>query len=178
MEFRSIDRKYSQELADLFRSCFTSSEGEAEGESIAALAAELAESIDDESVFCFVAIESDAAVGAIFFSKLTFESPARVYMLSPVAVLTSRQGQGIGKKLIEFGLNSMRARGAEIAVTYGDPDFYGDVGFLSLSEDCLKAPMKLSMPFGWLGQSLTASPIPVFKDRPTCVTAFKNPAYW
>lgn len=99
-------------------------------------------------------------------------------MLSPVAVLTSRQGQGIGKKLIQFGLDRMRARGADIAVTYGDPDFYGDVGFLPLSEDCLKAPMKLSMPFGWLGQSLTASPIPVFKDRPTCVAAFNNPAYW
>jgi predicted N-acetyltransferase YhbS len=178
MEFRSIGRDHSREVTDLFRSCFTSSEGAEEGDAIAALAEVLASAIDDESIFCFAAFESEAMVGAIFFTRLTFESPAQVYMLSPVAVLTRRQRQGIGKKLIAFGLSGMQARGAQVAVTYGDPEFYGKLGFRPLPEESLQAPMKLSMPFGWLGQSLTEAPIPTLGDRPKCVGAFNDPQYW
>ena len=178
MEFRSIRSDRSREVTDLFRSCFTSSEGAEEGVAIAALAEGLASSIDEESVVCFAAFESEAIVGAIFFTRLVFEAPLQVCMLSPVAVQTSRQGQGIGTKLIAFGLNGMKARGAQVAVTYGDPDFYGKVGFLPLSEDRLKAPMQLSMPIGWLGQSLTEAPIPTLSDRPACIGAFNDPKYW
>jgi predicted N-acetyltransferase YhbS len=178
MEFRSIGRGHSREVTNLFRSCFTASEGAEEGDAIAALTGQLTSAIDDESIFCFAAFESEAIVGAIFFTKLAFESPAKVYMLSPVAVLTSRQGQGIGKKLIAFGLSGMQARGAQVAVTYGDPGFYSKVGFLPLPEDRLRAPMPLSMPFGWLGQSLTQAPIPTLSDRPKCIGAFNDPKYW
>lgn len=178
MEFRSIGREHSREVTDLFRSCFTSSEGAAEGDAIAALADDLASAIDEETVFCFAAFESGTIVGAIFFTKLAFESPAQVYMLSPVGVLTPRQGQGIGTKLIAFGLSGMQALGAQVAVTYGDPDFYSKVGFLPLPEDRLTAPMQLSMPFGWLGQSLTEAPIPTLSDRPKCIGAFNDPKYW
>jgi putative acetyltransferase len=178
MEFSRISSGRSREVTDLFRSCFTSSEGAEEGAAIAALAEGLASSIDEESVFCFAAFESQAIVGSIFFTKLVYEAPLQVYLLSPVAVQTSRQGQGLGKRLIAYGLNSMKDHGAQVAVTYGDPDFYGKVGFLPLSEDRLKAPMQLSMPFGWLGQSLTASPIPTLADRPACIGAFNDPKYW
>jgi len=178
MEFKSIGRDHSREVTDLFRSCFASSEGADEGDAIAALADTLAIAIDDVSVFCFTAFESEALVGAIFFTKLSFESPVQVYMLSPVGVLTPRQGKGIGAKLIAFGLSAMQARGAQVAVTYGDPDFYSKLGFLPLPEDRLQAPMPLSMPFGWLGQSLTEEPIPTLSDRPKCVGAFNDPKYW
>jgi predicted N-acetyltransferase YhbS len=178
MEFRSIGREQAREVTELFSSCFTSSEGAEEGDAIASLAHELAITIDDDSVFCFAAIESQTIVGAIFFTKLAFKSPAQVYMLSPVGVLTPQQGQGIGTKLIEFGLCGMQAHGAQVAVTYGDPDFYSKVGFFPLPADCLQAPMQLSMPSGWLGLSLTKSPIPTLSDRPTCVGAFNDPKYW
>ena len=178
MEFRNIGRDYSREVTDLFRSCFTSSEGAEEGDAIATLADKLANAIDDESVICFAAFESEAIVGAVFFTKLNFESPAQVYMLSPVGVLTPRQGQGIGTKLIAFGLSGMQARGAQVAVTYGDPAFYSKAGFLPLPENRLQAPMPLSMPFGWLGQSLTEEPIPTLSDRPKCNGAFNDPKYW
>jgi predicted N-acetyltransferase YhbS len=178
MEFKSIGRDHSTEVTDLFRSCFTSSEGAAEGAAVAALAEALAGAIDDGDILCFAAVDNEALVGAIFFSKLAFESPAQVYMLSPVGVRTARQGQGIGTKLIAFGLKAIRARGAQVAVTYGDPNFYRKLGFLPLPEDRLRAPMELSMPLGWLGQSLTASPIPTLGDRPKCVGAFNDPKYW
>lgn len=178
MKFSNINRDRRREVADLFRSCFTSSEGAEEGDTIATLADELANAIDGETVFCFAAFECEVIVGAVFFTKLEFESPTQVYMLSPVGVLTPSQGQGIGTKLIAFGLNVMQAHGAQVAVTYGDPAFYSKTGFLPLPESRLKAPMPLSMPYGWLGQSLTEEPIPTLSDCPKCFGAFYDPKYW
>ena len=99
-------------------------------------------------------------------------------MLAPVAVSTKHQGKGVGKKLIAYGLNELRRRNVKVVITYGDPMFYSKIGFQPLSESIIQAPMKLSMPEGWLGQSLTEEIIPTIHERPTCVEAFNNPAYW
>jgi predicted N-acetyltransferase YhbS len=99
-------------------------------------------------------------------------------MLAPVAVSTPHQGKGIGQELIKHGLDALRQRSVSVVVTYGDPSFYGKVGFESLAESVIRAPLDLSMPAGWLGQSLTANPIPTIPERPTCVAEFNDPAYW
>lgn len=99
-------------------------------------------------------------------------------MLAPVAVSTEHQGKGVGQALINYGLNELKNRSVDIAITYGDPAFYRKVGFLPLSEKIIQAPLTLSMPEGWLGQSLTDDPIPTITDRPKCVEAFNNPVYW
>ncbi len=99
-------------------------------------------------------------------------------MLAPVAVSTGHQGKGIGQEIINFGLNQLKKRSVDIAVTYGDPSFYSKVGFRELSEDVIPAPQKLSMPFGWLGLSLNGKPMPTINERPVCVKAFNDPVYW
>ncbi len=178
MEFTSPGSDRVGELTELFRTSFAASEGEAEGEAIATLVSRLSRAIDAERLFCFGAEEDDALVAAIFFSELVFAADVRVFMLAPVAVLRPFQRRGIGKDLIRFGLGVMQQRGVEIAVTYGDPAFYGKVGFLPLAESSLRAPMPLSMPQGWLGQSLTGEAIPTLIDRPSCVAAFEDPHFW
>jgi predicted N-acetyltransferase YhbS len=65
-----------------------------------------------------------------------------------------------------------------VAITYGDPSFYSKVGFQPLSENSIRAPLKLSIPEGWLGQSLNVNSIPTLNERPTCVKAFNDPALW
>ena len=99
-------------------------------------------------------------------------------MLAPVAVSTGHQGKGIGQALINYGLNELKKRSASVAVTYGDPSFYSKVGFQALSEDIIQAPLELSMPAGWLGQSLSEDLIPAIKERPACVKQFNDPVYW
>lgn len=99
-------------------------------------------------------------------------------MLAPVAVSTEHQRQGVGQALIQHGLNELKNRSAAVAITYGDLSFYSKVGFQPLSENTIKAPVRLSMPEGWLGQSLTNGPIPTISDRPTCVKEFNDPVYW
>jgi putative acetyltransferase len=99
-------------------------------------------------------------------------------MLSPVAISTVHQGKGIGQALIRFGLDELINRSATLVVTYGDPAFYSKVGFRALSDDVIHAPLPLSMPEGWLGQTLSGEAIPILKSRPACVKEFDNPAYW
>jgi len=178
MNYQTLDKTKQKEIAGLFTSVFTSSEGEKEGALIGNLSSELASSTDNKETICFGIYENKSLIASIFFTRLKFNNPMQVYMLAPVAVSTGKQGKGIGQALINYGLNELKKRSASVAVTYGDPSFYSKVGFQSLSENVIQAPLKLSMPFGWLGQSLTGEPIPTINERPVCVQAFNDPVYW
>ena len=134
--------------------------------------------IDDEEIICFGAYEEESIIGAIFFTRLRLNQALQAYMLAPVAVSTKHQGKGVGQALIKYGLNELKKRSVAVVITYGDPSFYSKVGFQALSENIIQAPLKLSLPEGWLGQSLTEQPIPTINERPRCVKEFNDPVYW
>lgn len=178
MNYEVLGSNRQDEVTGLFRSVFTLSEGEQEGALIGNLVAELSSRIDNRDIICLGAHENKPVIGAIFFTRLHFSQDIQIYMLAPVAVSPEHQGKGIGQALINYGLDELRNRGVKVAITYGDPSFYSRVGFKPLSEDVIQAPLELSMPIGWLGQSLTDDPVPTISERPRCVKAFDNPAYW
>ncbi len=178
MNYQTLDKSKQKEVTGLFTSVFTSSEGEKEGVLIGNLSSELASSINNEEIICFGVYENESLIGSIFFTRLRISNPIQVYMLAPVAVSTENQGKGIGQALIIYGLNELKKRSVSVVVTYGDPSFYSKVGFQTLSENAIQAPLKLSMPFGWLSQSLTGEPIPTINERPVCVKEFDDPVYW
>jgi len=178
MNHKLLDKTHQKEITDLFTSVFTSSEGEKEGKLIGNLASELSLNIDNQEIISLGAYENELLIGSIFFSRLRFNDPTLVYMLAPVAVSTTHQGKGVGQALINFGLNELIDRSVAVVITYGDPSYYSKVGFEPLLENVIQAPLTLSMPEGWLGQSLTGEPTPVINERPSCVKAFDDPAYW
>ena len=178
MNFKVLDTKNKKQITELFTSVFTASEGESEGKLIGNLSSELATNIDNKEIICFGVYENEILIGSIFFTNLRFNDSILVYMLAPVAVNTEYQGKGIGQELINYGINELKKRSINVAVTYGDPAFYSKVGFQALSENIIQAPLKLSMPFGWLGQSLTEEPIQPINEHPVCVKEFNNPVYW
>lgn len=178
LNFKILDQASKDEVANLFTSVFSSSEGEQEGKLIGSLASALAAHIDNQEIICMGADEDGSMIGAIFFTRLRFDEPVEAYMLAPVAVSTAHQGRGVGQALINFGLQELKNRSATVAVTYGNPAFYAKVGFQALSEDVIQAPLPLAMPEGWLGQSLSGETMPILKSRPACVQEFDNPDYW
>lgn len=178
MKYKNPDKNSKTEVAGLFTSVFTSSEGEKEGKLIGTLASKLSSNIDNEEIICFGAYEGESLIGSIFFTRLRFSDPILVYMLAPVAVSTEHQGKGVGQALIKYGLNALKNRSVAVAITYGDPCFYSRVGFEAITERVIRAPLKLAMPEGWLGQSLTEEPIPTINERPICVKEFNDPVYW
>lgn len=178
MHFKFLDKKNETQVVALFTESFSSSEGEEEGKVIASLVSKLVRKAENEEIIGLGTYKNESLVGAIFFTRLSLQEPVLIYMLSPVAVSSQHQGKGVGQALINFGINELKSRSVAVLVTYGDPAFYSKVGFQSLSERFLPAPLKLSMPEGWLGQSLTNKPIPTINERPNCVEEFNEPDLW
>lgn len=167
-----------QKIQTLFIQTFSESDSPAEGELVGQLAQQLMDETDAENAFGFVASESQEIVGCIFFTPLTFDSPVKAALLSPVAVSTEHQGQGVGQRLIGFGMEQMGKSGVELVFTYGDPNYYSKVGFQPVSQQVVKAPFELSHPEGWLVLSLTGADINALPGVARCVDAFNDPALW
>ena len=179
MDFSTDYKTNADAITALFASTFSDSAGAEEGALIGVLTRRLIAETPAEGLRVFTAWEDGEIVGGIFFTHLTYENdPRTVFMMAPVAVATARQGQGIGQRLIAHGLDAIRREGVHIAVTYGDPAFYGRVGFTPVSDAELPAPQPLQQPQGWIAQSLTDAPLSPVSGPARCVAAFDDPALW
>jgi putative acetyltransferase len=178
MNFSLFDASDSAEIIALFTRVFSASEGEDEGKSIGDLVSKLMTTTAPSELIGCVAKDNGSIVGCIFFSSFVVPGGQRAFLLSPVAVDTRVQGTGIGQRLINYGIDQLRARQVSLVFTYGDPAFYSKTGFRQISEDVVKAPFPLSQPAGWLAQSLDGMPIQSQSGASECVAAFNNPAYW
>ena len=97
--------------------------------------------------------ELDAQVaGHIAFSPVQIsDGSSGWYALGPVSVVPELQGQGIGRTLVNAGLDELRGLGATGCVLVGEPKFYGRFGFRSrpeLTMDDVPQEVVLSLPFG------------------------------
>lgn len=183
MEFSVYHPSEVNEIKNLFTKTFADSESEAEGTVVGNLAYDVMKTTDSRDLFVFVARDlernsGEQIAGCIIFSRLTFENGKNAFLLSPVAVSTDYQGKGTGQALINFGLNTLKDCGIELAFTYGDPGFYSKMGFTSVSETVIKAPLPLSHPEGWLGQSLVSQGIEPIHGKAKCVEAMNKPEIW
>lgn len=168
-----------REIVELFTATFTASEGAGEGALVGDLARRLLGTTAEGDLFVFTAREAGAVVGAVVFSRLSYDADERtVFLLSPVAVATDRQREGIGQRLIGQGLSALRQAGVDVAVTYGDPAYYSRVGFVPITEAAARPPFPLSRPEGWLGRSLTGEALAPLAGTARCVAAFDDPALW
>lgn len=179
MDFSTQTLAHAAAITELFEATFVASEGRDQGALIGALATRLIRETPAEDLRVVSAWDRGELLGAIFFTRLSFPNDSRcVFMLSPVAVATAHQGMGVGQRLISHGLDLLRKEGVDIVVTYGDPAYYGRVGFRPVAEVDLPAPQPLSMPEGWIAQSLTDVPLTRIKGPSRCVAAFDDPALW
>lgn len=169
----------NEQIVSLFSATFTASEGTDEGDLIGTLVSKLLGSTQPNDIYVFTAIDEGEIIGGAIFTRLLYADDTRsVYILSPMAVATNRQGEGVGKALLNHALAVLRDDGVAVAITYGDPTFYSKVGFLPLDKDTAASPLPLSVPMGWVGQSLTDKPLLPLKGKCTCVSALNDPAIW
>jgi len=79
-----------------------------------------------------VAEAEDEAIGHILFSPMTIEGDGKSWPavgLGPMAVIPSRQRQGVGGRLIRAGLDACRELGHSRALVLGHPEYYPRFGF-------------------------------------------------
>ncbi len=168
-----------QAIIKLFKASFCASDGHVEGARIGDLVRQLLADTASDDIHVGTASEPDRLLGASVFTRLTYEQDDReIFVLGPVAVATDRQRQGIGQAMLNHALDSLRRFGVDIVLTYGDPRYYGRLGFVPVSEQDAAAPFKLQHPHGWQGLSLTGHPWIPLRGRSLCVGAFNDPVFW
>jgi len=89
-------------------------------------------SVTAEDGLSLVAVEDGDVVGHVVFTRSFLDAPRRlveVQVLSPVAVLPERQGQGIGARLISDGLRVLAERLVPLVFLEGPPFYYSRLGF-------------------------------------------------
>ena len=103
-----------------------------EGDNVAGLWAEIAES--DLLLGSLVAELDGEVVGHVGLSHAWVDARRElvdVWVLSPLSVVPTRQGAGIGTRLVAAALDAARAGGAPLLFLEGDPGYYGRLGFIA-----------------------------------------------
>lgn len=92
---------------------------------------------DSALTLSLVAVEGDAVIGHLALSPVRVgRDGAGWFLLGPLGVLPSRQGQGVGSALVRECLARMAAAGASGVVLVGDPGYYGRFGFAAVPGLC------------------------------------------
>lgn len=165
-------------LVNLFTASFTTSDGPEEGALVGDFAQGLLNRTSTDDLRVVSAFQDGHRVGAIVFSRLWYADEERVaFLLSPVAVATEQQHRGIGQALLTHGIDALRDEGVAFIATYGDPAYYGKVGFEPITKSIARPPMPLSHPHGWLGQFLGPDTRPM-RGACTCVPAAARRDIW
>jgi putative acetyltransferase len=109
--------------------------------------ADLVDALRNQAVVLasFVAEIDQQVVGHILFSRMSIEATAGACLvpavaLAPMAVLPEHQSQGIGGKLIQYGLDWLRAVGEQVVIVLGDPNYYHRFGFSTDKASNLASP--------------------------------------
>lgn len=78
----------------------------------------------------FVAVDGGTLVGYVVFTRATIDGSKLVGMgLGPMAVIPSRQKQGIGSMLVRHCLNHLQQSGCPFVVVRGRPEYFQRFGF-------------------------------------------------
>jgi putative acetyltransferase len=179
MDFIQGHASRASDIVALFEATFTASEGAEEGAVIGNLVREMFADVPEVEIAVFSAVDDGRLVGAVVFTAMDYpQDGRRVMILSPMAVATDRQGEGIGQRLIRHGLDDLRARGVDVVLTYGDPAFYSRVGFAVITEEDARPPVPLQYPEGWLGQVLAGGAFVPLIGPSRCVAPLARPEYW
>ena len=91
----------------------------------------------------FVAEMDGQVVGHVLFSRMLIDaSDVRLaaVALAPIAVTPALQRRGVGSQLIREGLAWLRARGEQIILVLGHPDYYARFGFSTARAHALASP--------------------------------------
>ena len=109
---------------------------------------------DGDVITALVAEDAGSVVGHVLFSDLALQGARigrRLVALAPLAVRPDHQGRGLGRALVEQGLDACRRVGVAGVFVLGEPDFYARFGFTA------RAALGVSSPFS--GDAFMALPL-------------------
>ena len=105
---------------------------------------------------CLVAVDGDAVVGHILFSRARLSSGHEVLALAPMAVLPEHQRSGVGSQLAKAALRRAAATDFPLVVVLGHPEFYPRFGFQPAVDYGIAAPWDVP------AEAWTVVPLPAY----------------
>jgi putative acetyltransferase len=107
--------------------------------------ADLVDNLRQEGVVLLSAVAEvdQRVVGHILFSRMTIDAPdglVAAAALAPLAVVPEHQRQGIGGRLIRYGLDGLRSSDERVVIVLGHPDYYPRFGFSAALAGNLSSP--------------------------------------
>ena len=133
-------------------------------------------------IVSLLAIQDDRAVGHILFTKarLEPEAPLSISILAPLAVVPDSQKQGIGGKLIEYGLQVLSESMVDLVFVLGHPEYYPSYGFKQAGNLGFDAPYPIpeKNADAWMVQALKTGGLAGEKGRIQCSKILDQPQHW
>ena len=131
---------------------------------------------------CSLAAEKDGeVVGHVLFTKVEVGAqslPARI--LAPLAVMPGEQGQGLGKRLVEEGLEMLTDAGVALVFVLGHPEYYPRFGFRPAGAQGLDAPYPIPEEHAgaWMVLELQSGAMKGVQGTVRCAAALDEERYW
>lgn len=147
---------------------------------IADLSSQLLNDASSPETINLVADENGDLLGHVAFSPVFRKDDQAVagYILAPLAVVPKNQKAGLGRQLVEAGIEKCKHLGISSILVYGDPAYYSKFGFNPEVGEQFTPPYELKYPFGWLGIQLSGEATPAAPIALTCVDALNKPELW
>ncbi|MDZ4168257.1 MAG: N-acetyltransferase [Coriobacteriia bacterium] len=165
---------------DVIREIHLSAFGADEREIVAKLAVDLLSEDTSPPTIALVAEVDDDVIGHIGLSPVTTDAADGygIYILAPLAVSPEHQRRGAGSRLVEDGKRRLAEMGVDLLLVYGDPAYYGRLGFsVGAAEGCIP-PYDIEYSFGWQGVLLSERGIPESPLQLDCVASLRDPELW
>lgn len=144
------------------------------------------ELLDDSSARPFlslIALNGKETIGHLLFTSANIEGEQddiSISILGPLAVLPDHQRKGIGKKLVERGLNILKERGVDLVFVAGHPEYYPKFGFSPAGKLGFEAPYPIPEKDAdaWMVLDLRSGLIGNVSGKISCADALDKPMYW
>jgi putative acetyltransferase len=121
------------------------------------------ELLDEEPIrISLVAVVDDDLVGHVIFTHCGLTGCSeRAALLGPLAVASKWQRKGLGRALVQAGLQRLRTGGTRGVFVLGDPAYYGRLGFLPARDVAPPYALPPAWHGSWQVQRLEAAASPL-----------------
>ena len=147
-EIISMKPEYLQSSLELVEQVFTDHESAEEGRTVRSLVEEIRSKPYYLPELELLMLEDGVPVGYVMFSRFHIEGryEDRLVILTPAAVKTSCQRQGISRELIEYGFRKAAEMGFTAAMVEGNPANYRARGFKTSANFGIVAGPNIHLP--------------------------------
>lgn len=119
--------------------------------------------------------------GHVLFTALRLrgtEHAPGLSLLAPLAVAPAHQKAGLGRRLIEFGCETLGRRGTGLVFVLGDPGYYGRCGFEPAVPHGLRAPYAVTPEEAWRVRPLQPDVLGAVRGTVACARSLQPERYW